>query len=64
MATPCISTDKPTPDGTYQGVWGGYEVVFKVGGKEHKAKTKDGIRGMRIPCIVTARSGSLSVRVK
>jgi hypothetical protein len=49
------------PDGTYEGVWGGYRVTFEVEGVKHEAETLDGIRTPRASCTVTSKDGRLLV---
>lgn len=47
------------PPGQYQGIWGGYIVTI---GDKWRLTTKDGVRGINIPCTVTvAEDGSASV---
>ncbi len=49
------------PDGTYEGIWGGYRVTFEVQGVQHEAETLDGIRTPRASCTVTSKDGRLLV---
>jgi len=52
------------PDGTYQGLWGGYIVNFKVGQINFELTTSLGLKGMNFPCIVTVRKGTVTVDAK
>jgi len=62
MVTPAkLTTSKTLPDGTYKGIWGGYNVKFDVNGIQYEAKTHIGIRTMRAECIVTSVDGNLSI---
>ena len=49
------------PDGVYDGIWGGYRVIFKVDEIEYIANTEAGIRTPRAACKVTSKDGKLSV---
>lgn len=49
------------PEGTYDGIWGGYEVTFKVADTTYKAKTDIGIRTPAAPCYVISKKGQLTV---
>ena len=43
------------PDGTYQGLWSGYDVVIEGLG-DIKIKTSDGIKGINVPCTITVKN--------
>jgi hypothetical protein len=49
------------PDGTYSGLWSGCHVGFSVGGVWYECQTRDGVRGIRIPCVVTIAGGRITV---
>lgn len=56
---------KSLPDGRYEGIIGGYEVVCVLSsGKRARFTTDDGVRGFNIPCVVVVRDGSASVEFK
>jgi len=43
------------PDGTYNGLWSGYDIVLE-GYKNIKIKTSDGIKGINIPCTIEIKN--------
>jgi hypothetical protein len=49
------------PSGTYDGLWSGYSVVFSAGGVMYECQTRDGVRGIRIQCLVTIADGQIVV---
>ncbi len=50
------------PPGEYNGVLGGYEIVFMVGKTEFTIHTRDGTRGIDIPVkVISKPSGSVIV---
>ena len=49
------------PDGEYKGVWGGYNVEFKVGSITYRATTNVGIRTTNAPCLVTVLDNFVTV---
>jgi hypothetical protein len=51
------------PDGTYDGIWGGYRVTFEVEGVQYEAETLDGIRTPRASCTVTSKGGRIMVAI-
>lgn len=51
------------PDGQYLGKWGGYSVRVEADGQVHTMQTKDGVRGMNIPCTVSVSKGQATVEV-
>lgn len=52
------------PDGEYEGTWGGYVINATVNGMSVRFKTKWGIRGVNIPCVVIVNNGSVIVEEK
>lgn len=49
------------PDGRYAGKWSAYTVEFRVGGREFVATTKDGVRGVNVPCIVVVEGAKITI---
>lgn len=45
------------PDGTYQGVWGGYVIEISYQGKTYQLTTEEGVRGMGIKVMVIIKDG-------
>lgn len=60
---PVAEANKALPDGTYSGIWGGYEVWFILDGWRHTFRTEGGVRGTRVPCMVTISGGGQHVEV-
>lgn len=58
-----VENVEPLPDGVYDGIWGGYCVIFDVDGVTYEGQTQDGIRTPRCKCKVTIANGKLSVDV-
>ena len=58
---PAKMTD--VPNGTWAGVWTGYEVTAVCGYGKWKFTTDEGVRGIGIGCIVTANHGRITVDV-
>lgn len=51
------------PRGTYSGTWSGYEVRVKIHDNSYRLTTKDGIRGIDVPCFVRVFSDATIVEV-
>lgn len=51
------------PDGEWAGVWSGYQVSAVCGYRKFVFATDEGVRGIGIGCIVTAKSGKINVWV-
>ena len=49
------------PNGTYNGVWGGYEVVIRVGNVSYKLYTEQGIKCVNCPCTIAIFNGTGTV---
>lgn len=47
------------PDGTYDGKWGGYRLVWQVDGNEVDIQTKIGVRGINIPVRFSVIDGKV-----
>ena len=45
------------PDGLYNGIWGGYVIEVKTGGKTYELETQEGVRGIGIKVIVEIKEG-------
>jgi len=58
-----ITIPPSIPDGIYDGIWGGYEIVFYACGKTFKAKTEEGVRGFGIKCAVSVCNGKITVSI-
>lgn len=46
-------------DGTYEGLWGGHSLRFRVGSDEFLCETDRGIRGMNVPVTFTVSGGDV-----
>lgn len=51
------------PDGTFSGVWGGYQVTFAIAGIEYEARTQEGIRTPAARCRVIVHDGGITVEL-
>ena len=60
--TKLVSVESFLPDGSYSGIWGGYQVDLTHQGEKYLLKTTDGVRGMNIPCTVLVANGKVTVR--
>jgi hypothetical protein len=49
------------PNGAHSGFWSGYHVAFSVDGFWYELHTRDGVRGVRVPCTVTVDDGRITV---
>ena len=47
------------PDGTYAGRHSGYVVKFEHEGREIRCHTKDGVRGINIPCTFRIKNNRI-----
>ena len=47
-------------DGQYNGYWSGYTVKFAG----YECSTKNGVRGINVPCVVTVKGDSITVTTK
>lgn len=56
-----IASPKDIPDGIYEGKWSAYVVNVVINNKLFQLGTKDGVRGLDVPCIVTAKDGAVTV---
>ncbi len=45
------------PDGSYQGLWGGYGIEIRYKDKTYELTTEEGVRGMGIKVVVTVKDG-------
>ena len=45
------------PDGTYNGVWGGYEIEVIFEKEQYTLSTKEGVRGIGIKVVVHVTEG-------
>lgn len=52
------------PDGTYDGTWTAFRVRFEAHGVKYSGNTKEGVRGMNVPCRVKVWHGILTVSVR
>lgn len=52
------------PNGTYDGIWGGYNVRFGVGERNFEVKTDIGIRTMSAPCNVCVSNGNITITTR
>ncbi len=52
-----VPTESSLPDGTYSGIWGGYNIDVKHKGKTYQLKTDVGVRGMGFNVVVTVVDG-------
>ena len=59
MITKLVTQESAVPDGTYSGLWGGYIVDFTYNGDKYRADTKNGVRGMNIPCNITIKDNEV-----
>ena len=50
----------PPEDGEYPGLWSGYIVKFSYGGRDFRARTNTGIRGL-VDCTITFKDGKATV---
>ena len=44
------------PDGIYTGTWGGSIITLRYQDVWYELKTKEGVRGMNIPVVVTIKN--------
>ena len=58
--TEMVPTESSLPDGTYPGIWGGYNIDVKHNGKTYHLKTDIGVRGMGFPVVVTVMLNCVS----
>lgn len=45
------------PDGSYNGVWGGYVIEITSEGKHYELATEEGVRGIGIKVVVQIENG-------
>jgi len=48
------------PDGTFHGFWSGYVVRWETEDGRYEAKSKNGVRGINVPCVVVVESGQFT----
>jgi hypothetical protein len=48
------------PDGTYEGLWSGYEVIIK-GYEKVGVKTTVGLKGFDIPCKIKVKNREATI---
>lgn len=49
------------PNGRYDGLWSGYQVIVNLEDEQIKLKTKNGVRGINVPCIVIVDNGNVRI---
>lgn len=52
-----IPQDTTLPDGSYHGIWGGYNIVVNHGGVMYDLTTKEGVRGVGYKVLVQVKYG-------
>jgi hypothetical protein len=52
-----------TADGEFDGKWSGYEATFTIEGHKLRVRTKDGIRGIDVPCKLIIKDGVAKVEI-
>jgi hypothetical protein len=57
-----IDIDTPIPDGTHRGVWSGYRVEFATPQGVFEATTEQGVRGLKVPCLVEVQGGVATLK--
>lgn len=62
ISSPTLASN--LPNGSYPGIWSGYEVDVTIGNQVFKVKTAYGIRGINIPCTVTVENGVVTVETE
>jgi hypothetical protein len=48
-------------EGVYAAHWSGYECWFNFGGEKYRFRTKDGVRGIDVHCLVRISNGEITV---
>jgi hypothetical protein len=56
------ASKQEVPDGEYAGVWSGHQVTAVCGYRKFVFATDEAVRGIGIGCVVTAKSGKITVR--
>lgn len=56
-----LMSDVILPDGKYKGIWSGYQVDLVIDDNTFQIRTKNGIRGINIPCIINVVDGKIEV---
>jgi hypothetical protein len=52
-----VPTITTLPDGSYQGLWGGYVIEINYKGKTYELTTEEGVRGIGFRVVVTIKDG-------
>ncbi len=48
------------PNGTYHGIWGGYEIIFTAHSIEYELQTEEGVRGRGFKVLIKVRDGIIT----
>ena len=59
-----IESAEGHPDGEWDGVWSGYVVRWETEHGQYEAKSKNGVRGINVSCVVTVTNGQFSCKAK
>ena len=52
-----VPKENALPDGNYNGLWSGYTIELLHDNKTYELSTKQGIRGMDCPVLVSVENG-------